>query len=200
MKSKLTVFSDYICPFCFFALKKVEKLQAEYGIEVEWKNYEIHPDIPKDGAPKSFLGENYMKTVEENVRLLAKLEDLEIKPKSFISNSHLALEASEFARKKGVFDSFHKRVFEAYFLEGRNIGDKPVILGIAQELGLDTNELSLALDEHRYHERLEEVRREKASYGVLGTPTFIIGKTQLVGLQSFKTLRQLISSVKGDET
>jgi predicted DsbA family dithiol-disulfide isomerase len=194
MKPKFIVFSDYICPFCFFALKRIEKLKTEYDIEVEWKNYEIHPDIPKGGAPKSFLGENYMKTVEGNIRSLAKLEGLEIKPNSFISNSHIALEASEFAREKGVFDSFHKRVFEVYFLECRNIGDKSVILGIAQELELDTDKLSFVLDKHRYHERLEEVRREKASYGVLGTPTFIMDKTKLVGLQSYEILRQLINS------
>ncbi|MER3445347.1 MAG: hypothetical protein C4291_00270 [Candidatus Dadabacteria bacterium] len=194
MKPKFLVFSDYICPFCFFALKRVEKLQTEYDIEVEWKNYATHPDMPKGGAPKSFLGENYMKTVEENVRLIAKLEGLEIKPNSFISNSHIALEASEFAREKGVFDPFHKMVFEAYFLERRNIGDRPVILGIAQELGLDTDELYLALDKHLYHERLEEVRREKASYGVLGTPKFIMNKTRLVGLQSYEVLRRLVNS------
>ncbi|HEX3035642.1 MAG TPA: DsbA family protein [Thermodesulfobacteriota bacterium] len=75
MKPGLVIFSDYICPFCFFALKKVKKLQAEYNVEVEWKNYEIHPDIPKDGAPKYFLGKNYMQTVEENVRLLAKCRE-----------------------------------------------------------------------------------------------------------------------------
>lgn len=200
MKPKLIVFSDYICPFCFFALKRVERLQTEYDIEVEWKNYEIHPDIPKDGAPKSFLGKNYMQTVEENLRLLAKVEELEIRLNSFISNSHIALEASEFARGKGVFGSFHKRVFEAYFLEGKNIGDKSVILDLAQELRLDTDELSSALDEHRYHERLEEVQKEKTRYGIIGTPTFILGKTQLAGLQSYDVLRQLVKPKAGGET
>ncbi len=173
----------------------VEKLQAEYDIEVEWKNYEIHPNIPKDGVPKSFLGKNYLKTVEENVRLLAELEKLEIKSNSFISNSHLALESSEFAKEKGVFGSFHKKVFEAYFMEGRNIGDKSVILDIAQELGLNTDELSSSLDEHRYHGRLQEVRMEKTRLGVIGTPTFIVGKRQLAGLPSYDVLRQLVEPI-----
>jgi len=192
MRPELIVFSDYICPFCFFALKMVQKLQAEYDIEVEWKNYEIHPNIPKGGAPKSFLGEKYMNRVEEYVRLLAELEKLEIKSNSFISNSHLALESSEFAKEKGMFGSFHKRVFEAYFMEGRNIGDKSVILDIAEELRLDTEELSSSLDKHRYHERLQEVRIEKTRLGVIGTPTFIVGKRQLAGLPSYDVLRQLV--------
>ncbi|HWP92177.1 MAG TPA: DsbA family protein [Thermodesulfobacteriota bacterium] len=195
MKPKLIVFSDYICPFCFFALKMVEKLQAEYVIEVEWKNYEIHPDIPKNGASKSFLGENYLKTVEENMRLLAELEKLEVKSNSFISNSHLALESSEFAKEKGVFGSFHKKVFEAYFMEGRNIGDKSVILDIAQGLRLDPDDLSSSLDEHRYHGRLLEVRMEKTRLGVIGTPTFIVGKRQLAGLPSYDVLRQFVEPI-----
>ncbi|HEX3035643.1 MAG TPA: DsbA family protein [Thermodesulfobacteriota bacterium] len=115
-----------------------------------------------------------------------------------MSNSHLAFEASEFAREKGVFDSFHTRVFEAYFVEGKNIGDKSVILDLAQGLGLNIDELSSALSEHRYQNRLEEVQKEKIRYGIIGTPTFIIGNTKLIGLQNYDALRQAVRFTIGD--
>lgn len=197
MKAKQIVFSDYICPFCFFALRRVERLREEDKIEVEWKNYELHPYIPPNGAPKHFLGKAYMDVVEQSIKKIAEIENVELKSTPFIPNSHLALEASEFAKDKGVFEPFHKMVFEAYFLEGNDIGKKETLLSIAGKLKLDTEELSNALDNHLYHTRLEEALREKILYGIIGTPTFIMGKTKLVGLQEYSTLKELITQIKG---
>ena len=59
---------------------------------------------------------------------------------SRLSNSRMSLEASEYARDAGRFDSFHGRIFRAYFTETRDIGDLDVLLELAQEEGLDADD------------------------------------------------------------
>jgi len=108
-----------------------------------------------------------------------------------LSNSRLALEASEFARDAGRHHSFHARVFRAYFTDNLDIGDIRVILDLAQDEGLPANELSAALKAGRYAFRLEEAREEARQYGVTAVPTFIInGAARIVGAQGLDVFRR----------
>ena len=77
----------------------------------------------------------------------------------------MSLEASEYARDAGRFDSFHGRVFRAYFTETRDIGDLDVLLELAQEEGLDAADLRVALREGRYASRLDEAHSEGRAVG-----------------------------------
>ena len=99
-----------------------------------------------------------------------------------LSNSHLALEAAEFARDAGMYDDFHNRMFKAYFTDGRDIGDRDVILDEAARSGLDVQELKIALDENRYAGRVEDGSRAARAAGVTAIPTFLIeGQPPITG-------------------
>ncbi len=118
---------------------------------------------------------------------------------SKLSNSRMALEASEHARDAGRFDSFHDRVFRAYFAETRDIGDLDVLLELAREVGLDADDLSVALQEGRYASRLDEARGEGMSLGINAVPTFIFnGKHKIVGAQSLDFFRERLKEIQGE--
>jgi predicted DsbA family dithiol-disulfide isomerase len=116
---------------------------------------------------------------------------------SLLSNSRMALEASEYARDAGCFDSFHDRLFRAYFTETRDIGDLEVLLELAEEEGLDKADLRVALQEGRYTSRLNEARREGQQLGINAVPTFIItGKFRIVGAQSLDFFRDRLREIE----
>ncbi len=109
----------------------------------------------------------------------------------------MALEASEYARDAGCFDSFHDRLFRAYFTETRDIGDLDVLLELAEEEGLDKADLRVALQEGRYTSRLNEARREGHQLGINAVPTFIInGKFRIVGAQSLDFFRDRLREIE----
>jgi predicted DsbA family dithiol-disulfide isomerase len=191
---KFLVFSDYICPFCYLALGVVQRLSQDYEIEVVWKNYEIHPQTPLEGEPVSNLGGE----AQAESRLLCKLNP-ELGPRirlpPIIANSHLAHEAAELARERGKFPELHCRLFQAYFEQGLNIGDLPILVQLGVEVGLDPVVLEQAVSEHWYHSRLEQVVREKIWYGVYGTPTFVLGRYKIVGPQRYDVFHELMRRV-----
>jgi len=118
---------------------------------------------------------------------------------SRLSNSRMALEASEYARDFGRFDSFHHRLFRAYFTETRDIGNLDVLLVLAQEEGLDTADLRGALQEQRYASRLDEAHREGRQLGIDAVPTFMInGKYRIVGAQSLDFFRDRFREIDGE--
>ena len=118
---------------------------------------------------------------------------------SRLSNSRMSLEACEYARDAGRFDSFHDRIFRAYFTETRDIGDLDVLVELARGEGLDTNDLRGALQEGRYASRLDEAHSEGRRLGINAVPTFIInGKYTIVGAQSLDFFRERFREIQAD--
>jgi predicted DsbA family dithiol-disulfide isomerase len=121
--------------------------------------------------------------------------------RTFLSNSRPSLEASEYARDKGRYDSFHERIFRAYFADLLDIGDEAILCSLAQEEGLDPGELSQCLRDGIYSARIEEAMREATLYGITAVPTFIINEThKIVGAQPLGSFRDRLASIQGECT
>ncbi len=156
--------------------------------------------MPQDGIPMSkiFPGVDLKKRYESLSRAGSPY-GIAFNEVSRASNSRLALEASEYARDKGRFHSYHSRVFEAYFVQTRDIGDLQVILELAENEGFDLDDLRRALLEKRYASRLEEARQEAQQYEITAVPTFIInGKHKIVGAQPIENFREKLRIIEAE--
>jgi predicted DsbA family dithiol-disulfide isomerase len=102
----------------------------------------------------------------------------------FLTNSLLALEVTEYAKEKGKEEEFSRAVYQAYFQEGKNIGDLGEILPLAQQAGLDSQEVQAHLKEGTYSARIESSHQEARSLGVSGVPTFVVGPAKIIGAQA----------------
>lgn len=115
---------------------------------------------------------------------------------TLLSNSRLALEASEYARDTGKFESFHEKMFQAYFTDARDIGDLNVVLDVAESAGLDRNGLHQSLAKGAYRTRLTELQEKGRQYKVTGTPTFFVNDIyKIVGAQSIDVFRKAFNEI-----
>jgi predicted DsbA family dithiol-disulfide isomerase len=161
--------------------------------------YELHPETPAEGVMlnKLFSGFDPNAMVERLVRAGAPY-GIGFNRLERLSNSRLALEASEFARDRGGFHQLHTAFFEAYFLEGRDIGSLATVMEVAGAAGLDTGALEAALHKGVYRERLAKARELGVKHQVAGLPTFIFnGAEKLVGAREYeaftRTVKKLLS-------
>jgi len=105
--------------------------------------------------------------------------------------------ASEFARDKGQYHSFHENIFHAYFTEGLDIGNMNVIADVTEKSGLDKKEVLSAVKDSRYASRLADARKEGQLISLTGVPTFIINnKHKIVGAQPIEVFRDFLSKTK----
>ncbi len=186
---KITVFSDYICPFCFIGTETLRKVQPEVPpFTLEWKGFQIHPEYPATGIPTerraAQFGKERYAALWRNITALAEGIELSMRPPTVLTNSLMALEATEYAKDQGKAGEFSRAVYRAYFQDGQNIGDLNVILALAQEVGLDPATVQEHLTASTYANRLKAAHQEARSLGVSGVPTFIVGPAQIVGAQS----------------
>jgi predicted DsbA family dithiol-disulfide isomerase len=117
--------------------------------------------------------------------------------RTLLSNSKLALEASEYARDRGRYDIFHENIFHTYFTEALDIGSYDVIDAVARESGLDDGDMLNALKNGIYAQKVEEARKEGRMINLTGVPTFIINeKYKIVGAQPIEVFRDFFSKIE----
>jgi len=195
-KLKVIVYSDYICPFCYIGFHRIEKLKEEYDLDVEWEPFELHPETPKKGFKMEGLSfpKDYLEMVMTNVKRLADEDGLNLKFTGTLPNSQLALYISEFARVKGVFDEFHKLVFDSYWIEGMDIGDLSLLLDLAESVGLNKEEIMTYIKSEEPVNRLKKNMFELGRRGINGVPTFLIGNQFVIGAQPYEVFEQVINN------
>jgi predicted DsbA family dithiol-disulfide isomerase len=173
-------------------------LKKEYAIEDKWVSYELHPETPPTGMLLSERFKGYdLSSFYENLRAQGKAVGVVFGNLKVLSNSKLALMASEYARDLGRYDSFHENIFHAYFTEGQDIGRLDVITDVAGKSGLDEKETLSAVRNGRYASRLNETRKEGQLIGLTGIPLFVIeNKYQITGAQPIETFRSYLDKIK----
>ena len=189
---KVTVFSDYICPFCYVGDARLDKLREGYELDVDWCFFEIHPDNPPEGKPVEELGypPEQWKQMMANLEQMAKNDGLPLAPRTFTTNSHSALLLAEATRTLApeAFEKLHKRLFVAYFAERKNIGDREVLRAIADECGIAAEIVDQAWSDPDYEQRLRNQFWRAAQIGVQGVPAFLFGRYIVSGAVPAETL------------
>ena len=186
------LYSDFICPYCFIGERVIEQLSAKFPIDIEWTGYEIHPEIPYGGMSLHSFGGDFMDGLWQRIAPLAESYGVKIDRPSVVANTHLALEGAEFARQAGkeALAKYRRAVFDAYFLEGKDIGDHGVLAEIAEKAGLDRAAFSKALDEGSFFDKVQDNREEALDNLVTGVPTTVIFGARIIGAQSPQVFEQ----------
>ena len=191
-----TVFTDYICPFCYVGDVRLDRLREDYTLKINWCFLEIHPDTPAEGMDIKALGypDTRWQQMMDNLSGLAQEEGITFQPHTFTTNSHKSLLLAEAAKEAGadIFYALHRRLFEAFFTEGLNIGDEAVLTELAQESGVPNEIVSRAWTDTRYEERLQQYLAAARELDVRATPTIFFGEKQrLDGALPLSTFRKL---------
>lgn len=110
-------------------------------------------------------------------------------------HTHLAFEGFQFAKQHGKGSEYNHRVLEAFFVEGRDIGDIGVLTKLAGDVGLDEQQFHKALQDRKYRDAHQRALRHACQEaGVTGVPMFVIGTEVLTGLQDRGTLEAVIQA------
>ncbi len=171
---RITVFSDYVCPFCYLEEPDLARVREGYGaeVEVDWRAYELRPHpIPTLDPDGDYLHRVWNASVYPMARSLGMTLLLPpVQPRS-----RKAHEAAEYAREEGRFEEMHFALFKAFFEDGKDIGDEEVLLEICESVGLRCEGLRVALREDRYAQKVISDEELSRRLGVTSVPTMFVG-------------------------
>ena len=171
----------------------VDKLKAEYDVEVDWLPFFLHPEIPPEGMPIPDRLRARMSNSAAHLQRLAHEAGLEMVSPNVIAYSRPALEATEYARQQGKLHAFHRIVFRKHYGEGQDIGQWAVLRGAAEEAGLDPDEMQAAVGSGRFSAVLDEHIRQAQEWGITAVPTYILDdQYEIVGAQPYTVFDQIL--------
>ncbi|MGD6818588.1 DsbA family oxidoreductase [Metabacillus sp. 84] len=190
---KLTIYSDFICPFCYIGKVNAERVQEMVpDLEIEWKEFELHPEgQPDPGSP-------YMKQAQDSVNHLAEKYGIDMKPDvltTVTSDSRIAMMGLHYAEEKGKSAEYRNAVFHAYWIEGHDIGNLDVLGGVVSSLGMDESEFLEALRQEKYLPAVLEEIEHAHKIGVQGVPTYEYEGEMTMGAQSPERLKRFVEAV-----
>jgi predicted DsbA family dithiol-disulfide isomerase len=168
-------------------------VQDEYDIEVNWRGFELHPEIPSGGrSVASLFGEQRAAEYKAYMDSFARNLGVTIHQPNHIPNTRRALAMTEYARDQGLMSELEEALMDAHWLEGRNIEDDDDLRGAAARAGLEPAAALHAADDPVYQTRVDAIRKEAASRNVISIPTFFVDQKRLVGCQPYERLKKLL--------
>ena len=190
---RLTVFSDYICPFCYVGHHRLMRLRDEYDLKINWCFIEIHPETSAEGEPVASLDypSEQWNQLMQNLETVAKEEGIAMADHTFTTNSKDALLLSEAAKEQGreKFYDLHEKLFAAFFVDSRNIGDRNILCELAADSGIDNEIIESAWQEEKYRQRILSSYHAARQHEIQAVPSFIFGERKLTGVVTEDVMR-----------
>jgi len=172
----------------------VRRLSREYGLEVRWLAFPLHPETPEEGRSLEalFAGRGLdIPSLLERLAEVAAQEGLPWGPRSMTYNSRRAQELAKWAERQGRGDDYHEAMFRAYFADGLNIALPSVLGKVLANLGLDAQAGLAALATGEYAPAVDQDWARSRALGISAVPTFRAGDHGVVGAQPYATLEKL---------
>jgi predicted DsbA family dithiol-disulfide isomerase len=204
------VTSDLICPWCFVAKRRLEKASLILGktLEIRWHPFQLNAEMPVQGLDRRLYRSAKFGSWGQSQRLDAQVSAagtevgirfrhdlMKRTPNTF--KGHVLLAA---ALKDGLQTQnlVAERLFQAYFLNGEDVGDPTTLLGIAREFGVTAISRLEDLDSPALVSEVKTAERKAASAGIRGIPQISFQGTVVAnGAQKEKLLADSIRQILG---
>ncbi len=209
---KIDIISDTVCPWSFIGKRRFERAletRPQLDVGVAWHPHQLNPHMPAGGMDRNayltarFGGVTRAERQYEIIAAAGRRQGIHFRfdlirrtPNSLASHRLVHL-----AGRRQRQDVVVEALFQAYFIQGRDIGNLSVLADIAANCGLDGCQTAdyLASPEDRDLIRAEDERNR--SLGVNGVPCFIIEDEYAVsGAQSPEIFHQLFDLIREDRS
>ncbi|SEH17178.1 Predicted dithiol-disulfide isomerase, DsbA family [Natronorubrum sediminis] len=180
---RLVLYADYVCPFCYLGTRSLERYREsrEEPLEVDWRPFDLRrgkrtPDGSIDHGVDDGKDEEYFEQAKRNVRRLQEEYGVEMTQELAIEVDSLpAQQASWYVKREypAQWAAFDDAVYEALWIDERDIGDPDVLVDIAEGVDVPSDDIRDALADDELRTELEEEFDASRRRGISGVPAFV---------------------------
>jgi predicted DsbA family dithiol-disulfide isomerase len=210
---KITIWSDFVCPFCFIGQSHLDKALESFEhadeVEIEYKSFLLMPDaqnFPGQDYAQNFANLKGMpiqqaQAMLKNVTDMAEASGVDINYDiAKLASTTDAHRVFQYAKEQGLGNEFFKRFYTAHFSEGEVISDVDTIVRLAEEVGLDGAEVRNILGSEENADKVNQEISEARAVGVQGVPFFVINNKYAVsGAQPVEQFEYVLNQVWEEE-
>ncbi|MFQ5698999.1 MAG: DsbA family protein [Myxococcota bacterium] len=169
---RFIAYSDYLCPWCYNASLRLERLVRAFGgrVEVDYRSFLLrpHPAEKRDLERFRAYARSWMRPGSEEDGGSFQLWETDEPPPSHSVPAHQVAKAAALLGAE-PFERMHRRLLRAYFTENRNISSPRRLRELWEELELPPD----GFERYRDPEILERILAEHSEAiecGASGVP------------------------------
>lgn len=210
---KITIWSDFVCPFCFIGQANLEKALKTFehkdDVEIEYKSFQLMPDA--DYTPGETYAETFSKMkgipVErakgmfEQVTETAEKAGVEINYDiAKLTNTFDAHRVFQHARAEGKGTPFFKALYAAHFTNGEVLNDEETLVRLSESVELDGQTVRDIIHSDQYAQDVNVDISQASSLGVQGVPFFLVNdKYSISGAQPVELFQEALDKIYAEE-
>ncbi len=177
--------SDFCCPWCYVSWRALDRAIAarpDLSVERRWGPYLLRPDTPPEGFDRVAYLEKIFANQPERAKasrdaLRAAADDaatpLNLDAAKRLPNTMNAHRLVEWAAGQSLALPMIDAVFDAYFVQGLDIGSDEVLVEIAGAVGLDRKIVAGLLPGDAEWTRVADAHNSAVNAGIGGVPVVI---------------------------
>ncbi len=195
VRLRIDFVSDVACPWCAIGLAGLQqalaRLHGSIDAEIHLQPFELDPQLPPEGEDadehlmhKYGIGEAQLETSRAAIRERAGAVGVAINTRrgSRVWNT---FDAHRLLHWAGLRDreralALKRALFRACFTDNENVADREVLVRIASETGLDTNEARRVLESGEYADEVRAQERRFQQAGIHAVPATIVNDQYLI--------------------
>ena len=203
---KIDIISDAVCPWCFIGKKRLDKAlnkYKDYKFNINWHAFQLNPTMPTNGMDRKlylntkFGGENRAEDIYKQIELAGLSTGIEFNFKqiTIMPNSFYAHMLIEYSKEQNLQNKITEKLFTAFFLDGKNIGDIEVLMEIAEKNNIDNFTKETLNQRKDIIENVKLSDERSRNKGVSGVPFFIINDNYAVsGAQESEVFEKIFET------
>ena len=174
---------------------RTERLQREYGVQLRWSAFPLHPETPLEGRELAelFAGREAMiRDMQARLLQVAAIEGVPLTERSRTYNSRLAQELGKWAEVQGHGNEFHQAVYRAFFVDGVNIALVDELVRIVAAVGLPADQARTVLEARSCAAAVDADWQRAMELHITAVPTHLCGDRRLSGFAAYEDFERLI--------
>ena len=200
----IEVVHDLVCPWCFLGLRRLLRTlrrRPDLSSELTWRPFLLNPDMPRAGMPRGdyvlrkFGGEERARRLYASIAEIGRGEgvlfrfDRIVRTPSSVDAHRLVRWAVLYGRGAEMVEA----LFSAHFTDGRDIGDRSVLVAVAVACGLSGPDAQHFLVSDAEVDAVHGENLRAHRLGINGVPCFVIGgRHAIAGAQEPEVIERLL--------
>lgn len=197
MSTNVEVFYSFQSPYSYLALEAIYDVEKKFDVELLWQPFSAKASGQQITAASvnpdklSYLFEDTKRYADEHsipMEYPATWPEVEYDPGRVTRGAIVA-------NDMGILLEYNFKVFHRWWGEGQDPNDEDFLNELCDELDVDLGEFLSKLSNSDTRERVKGVFKRGRKLGIFDTPTFVIDKERIVGIDKIPYLENRLTSL-----
>ncbi|MCB0318283.1 MAG: DsbA family protein [Bdellovibrionales bacterium] len=191
MSLSIEVFYSFQSPYSYLALDSFYEIEESYDVELLWQPYSAKAS-GEQVAGGSVIPEKMSYLIEDCKRYASEFNVPLTFPEEWPKEEYdpgRVTRGALVANDMGILKEYNYKVFHHWWGLGLNPNDENFMNELCEDLDVDLGEFLSKMSTSDVRERVKGVFRRGKKLGVFDTPTFIVDKERIVGIDKIPYLK-----------